>query len=120
MEVLAIVLLIVFAAAVGEGINEFFVLPWFDFLKLDEPEEETSEERKRRLWRETVRVQLMRLWSGAVGVFIILGLGVCVFSLLGAQFEPPIVGRILTGLLVGRGSNWIHELLKKFVNSVKG
>jgi len=120
VDVLAIVLLIVFAAAVGEGINEFFILPWFDFLKEDEPEKETPEEGKKRLWRETVRVQLMRLWSGIVGVLIVLGLDVCVFSLLGAEFRPAVAGRILTGLLVGRGSNWVHDLLKKFVDSVKG
>lgn len=119
MDVLQIVLLIVFAAAVGEGINEFFFLPWFDGFKQPEKPDESEEERKKRLWRETVRVQLMRLWSGFVGIFIAWELSLLVFSLLGAHLRHPLVENILTGLLIGRGSNWIHELLKKFVNSVK-
>lgn len=111
MDVLQVVLLIVFAAAIGEGINEFFFLPWLDPLK--DPEGNKGK------WRETIRVQLMRLWSGAVGIFIALGLNVCVFSLLGAEFNPPVAGKILTGLLIGRGSNWVHELLNQFVANVK-
>jgi len=109
MDTPKVVLIIVFAAAVGEGINEFFFLPWFDLLKTSE------EDKSKNRWREIVRVQVMRLWSGLIGILIALGLNICVFSLLGAEFRPLVAGTILTGLLIGRGSNWVHELLKKFV-----
>jgi hypothetical protein len=95
------VLLIVFASAVGEGINEFFFLPWMDGLK-------------NRL-NETVRVQTMRIWSGLVGICIAWELNLDVFSLLGATLRHPLVGNVLTGLLLGRGSNWVHELIKRLV-----
>lgn len=101
MDILQQTLLIVFAAAVGEGINEFFFLPWFDGLK--------------DKLNETVRVQIMRLWSGAVGVGIAWELGLSIFALLGATLRHPTMGYVLTGLLIGRGSNWVHELLKRFV-----
>ena len=103
MDVLKQVLLIVFAAAVGEGINEFFFLPWFDGLK-DKPRVS-----------ETVRVQIMRVWSGLVGIAIAWELGLDIFALLGGALQHPVVGNILTGLLIGRGSNFVHELLKRFI-----
>ncbi len=103
MDILQTVVIIVFAAAVGEGINEFFVLPWLDAVK--------------GRWNETARIQVYRMWSGLVGVGIAWELNLDVFALLSANPLHPIVGNILTGLLLGRGSNWLHELLKKFVLS---
>jgi len=111
MEAWQVALLIILAAAVGEGINEFFFLPWFDPLK--EPEGEKAK------WRETVRVQLMRLWSGLIGIGIAWELNLLVFSLLGAHLKHPLVENVLTGLLIGRGSNWVHEFLKKFALSLR-
>lgn len=107
MDLAAKIAVIVLAAAVGEGINEFFFLPWLDILK--------------GKWNETARVQVMRLWSGLVGIAIAWELGLDIFSLLNVQPLHVAAGWILTGLLLGRGSNWIHELIKSFVlsNQVK-
>lgn len=105
MDIVQQIVLIVFAAAVGEGINEFFFLPWFDGLK--------------GKLNETVRVQIMRLWSGAVGVGIAWELGLSIFALLGAELRHPMMGHVLTGLLIGRGSNWVHELIKRFIVETK-
>jgi len=95
------VILIVLAAAVGEGVNEFFFLPWLDGAK--------------GKWHETVRVQVCRLWSGAVGVAIAWELQLDVFSLLDARPRHAMFGFALTGLLIGRGANWVHDLIKRFV-----
>jgi len=72
-------------------------------------------------WNETVRVQVMRLWSGLVGIGIAWELGLDIFSLLNVQPLHEAAGWILTGLLLGRGSNWIHELIKSLIlnNQVK-
>lgn len=110
MELAQRVILLLLAAAVGEGINEFFFLPWFDGLKV--PEGETS---KRSRWCETVRIQCMRLWSGAVGIFIAWQLSLEIFGMLGATLVWPVAGYVLTGLVVGRGSNYLHELLKRYI-----
>lgn len=101
MDTVKLVVLIVFAATTGEGINEFFFLPWLDGLK--------------DKWNETVRIQVMRLWSGLVGVGIAWELNLNVFALLNADLRHPLMGNVLTGLLIGRGSNWVHELLKRFI-----
>jgi len=46
-------------------------------------------------------------------------LNLLVSALLGAQLRHPLVENILTGLLIGRGSNWVHDFLKRFALSVK-
>lgn len=58
-------------------------------------------------------------WSGLVGVGIAWKLNLLVLALLGAQLRHPLVENILTGLLIGRGSNWVHNFLRKFALSVK-
>ena len=107
MDLASKIAVIVLAAAVGEGINEFFFLPWLDAVK--------------GKWNETVRVQVMRLWSGLVGIGIAYELSLDIFSLLNVQPIHAAAGWILTGLLLGRGSNWIHELIKSLIlsNQVK-
>jgi hypothetical protein len=101
MDIANTIALIVLAAAVGEGINEFFFIPWLDVAK--------------GKINETARVQLIRLWSGLVGVGIAWELQLDVFALLGADMRHGVVGQVLTGLLLGRGSNYVHELIKRFV-----
>jgi len=94
-------LLIVFCAFVGESINEFLIAPFMDLLK-------------GRI-NDTLRQQAMRWWSALVGVGIAYEFRLDAFALLDAQAVHPIAGVILTGALLGRGSNWIHEMLNRFV-----
>ena len=101
MDTVQTVVILIFAAAVGEGINEYFFLPWLDTFK--------------DKWNEVVRVQVLRLWSGLVGIGIAWELQLCVFDLLGAELRHELVGFVLTGLLIGRGSNSIHQLIKKHI-----
>lgn len=103
MELTQKIFLILFAAAVGEGVNEFFFLPWLDPFK--------------EKMNEVVRIQILRLWSGLVGVLIAWQLSLNIFELLGATLVWPVMGYILTGLLLGRGSNYLHDLLKRYVQT---
>lgn len=101
MEITTTIILIVLGAAVGEGINEFFFLPWLDLAK--------------GKLNEVTRIQLARLWSGVVGVVLAFELALDVFALLGAAIRHEWVGYVLTGLLIGRGSNYVHDLLKRYI-----
>jgi len=96
------VALILLAAATGEGINEFFFMPFLD--------------RYEGRIDDILRQQLARLWSGFVGIGIAYELSLDIFGLLDAQVRHPVVTFILTGLLIGRGSNWLHDLIKKFIS----
>lgn len=48
-----------------------------------------------------------------VGLVLTFGAGQNLFSLIGVQFTYPIVGTILAGIIVSRGSNYIHDLIAK-------
>lgn len=94
-------MLIIFAAFVGESINEFLFAPLFDLLK--------------GKVNDTLRQQAMRAWSCLVGIFIAIEFSLDVFALLSAGAMHTYVGFVLTGMLLGRGSNFIHDMLKRFV-----
>jgi hypothetical protein len=47
-----------------------------------------------------------------LGIVLSLIYGIDFFETVGLHTEIPYVGRVLTGLLVARGSNYISELIK--------
>lgn len=52
------------------------------------------------------------LISIAIGVLTAIAYGVDVFSMVGMQSNVPLLGNILTGILVSRGSNYVCDLVK--------
>lgn len=54
-----------------------------------------------------------------VGIFVSVVYGLDLFGRLGFEspFLPPVaaqvVGAVLTGILFGRGANWLHDLLSR-------
>jgi len=98
MNVIEAGALYVFAAMVIESIAEYFVAPWFDLL--------------RGKMADTLRVQLMRWACGGVAVFAAYELGLDIFTLLGTQMRHAWAAWLLTGLVVGRGSNVVHALVE--------
>jgi hypothetical protein len=94
-------LVLVLAAVAGEAINELYFLPWMEAFK--------------ERMNEVVRVQLMRMWSGLVGILLALQLQLCIFSAVGVPMRQEWVGMVVTGLLIGRGSNYMHEFVKSWL-----
>lgn len=91
VEVLTVVVLL---ASVAEALVEFFIAPFFDKFKIN------------TFWLP---------YCGAVVAALLVG-----FS--GANlFEPylpdeqalVILGRVLTALLAGRGSSWVHDFFSR-------
>jgi hypothetical protein len=56
-----------------------------------------------------------------IGLLIALGTGADLFQLMGIPFRVPYIGTILTGLLISRGANFMHDLFKalKISNEIK-
>ena len=48
-----------------------------------------------------------------VGLVMAFGAGQNLFLLIGVEFAYPIVGTVLAGIVVSRGSNYIHDLIAK-------
>lgn len=47
-----------------------------------------------------------------VGELVALGLGVDIFAAVGLTSFVPYVGMVLTGILISRGANLVHDLMK--------
>jgi hypothetical protein len=54
-----------------------------------------------------------KLGAFIVGIGVALLTGVNIFELLNIPIKFEIAGVVLTGILLGRGSNYIHDLLSK-------
>jgi chromate transport protein ChrA len=62
-------------------------------------------------WQEG-KVSIDRVGALVVGLVFALGAGLDLCDLLGIGFIYPIIGQFLTGVLLSRGANFIHDLYK--------
>jgi hypothetical protein len=51
--------------------------------------------------------------AAALGVLVCVAYNADVLALLGAQAGVPYVGAVLTGLLIGRGSSYMHDIVSR-------
>lgn len=93
-------LLLFVASVVGEGVVEYLIAPVFDKLK--------------EHWDMVLVQQLLRLASCAVGVAIAWQLQLKFFEFaFGVHSLNPWFDIVVTGIAIGRGSNYVHELINK-------
>ena len=53
-------------------------------------------------------------------MLLALGFAVDAMVLFGLEGAFPWLGSVVTGLLLGRGANWIHDFISRWVKPVKG
>lgn len=58
------------------------------------------------------RVSVDRVGALAVGLVFAVGAGLDVCALLGLAFVHPVIGQVLTGILLSRGANFVHDLFR--------
>jgi mannose/fructose/N-acetylgalactosamine-specific phosphotransferase system component IIC len=57
-----------------------------------------------------------RIGAAVLGIFLCLAAGVDFFEMVQIPLSVPMAGMILSGLLVSRGANFIHDLLATINN----
>lgn len=62
------------------------------------------------------KVKVDRVGALVVSMLIVFGTRLDMLSLLGIETVIPFLGIILTGILISRGSNFIHDLLVRLNN----
>ena len=62
------------------------------------------------------KVKVDRIGALVVSMLIVFGTRLDMLSLLGIETVIPFLGIILTGILISRGSNFIHDLLVRLSN----
>lgn len=73
---------------------------------------ETIWENLKMVWQEG-KVNIDRIGALVVSVLISVATQLDVFSILNFGIVIPFVGSFLTGILISRGANVIHDLLNK-------
>ncbi|WP_175574639.1 hypothetical protein [Syntrophomonas wolfei] len=53
-----------------------------------------------------------RVGALVLGITIALGTGIDLFATVGLPINIPYLGLILTGIIISRGANFIHDLFK--------
>jgi len=54
-----------------------------------------------------------RIGALIVGLLLAIGTGLDLFALVQIPLNIPCLGMVLTGVLISRGANFVHDLLKK-------
>ncbi len=58
------------------------------------------------------KVSVDRIGALVIGILVAVGAGIDLCALMGLDFVYPLIGQILTGILLSRGANFLHDLLK--------
>lgn len=70
-------------------------------------------------WQEG-KISVDRIGALVVALVLCVGVKLDILSLLGISTMIPLLGVILTGILISRGSNFIHDLLIRLGQVGKG
>ena len=65
------------------------------------------------------KLSIDRIGALLVSITITISTNIDIFTLFGLKTSIPFMGVILTGVLVSRGSNFVHDLLEKLSSSIK-
>lgn len=67
------------------------------------------------LWKGG-KLNTNQLISLVVGELIAISVGIDIFVVIGVESNLPIIGVVLTGILISRGASFVHD----FVDRIKG
>ncbi|MGI6412132.1 MAG: hypothetical protein ACOXZ5_00395 [Syntrophomonadaceae bacterium] len=62
------------------------------------------------IW-EKKKLNVDKLGSIAVSIIITVGTGIDLFTMVGIPINVPYLGLVLTGIIISRGANFIHDLM---------
>jgi len=95
---------LILAAAIVEGVVEFVFSPAMEAMF---PKDEEGNARLRTL--------LLTFIAIVLGISIALDYGFGLLKTFNLPVKFPILDNILTGILIGRGSNFMHQFVSKFI-----
>jgi hypothetical protein len=58
---------------------------------------------------------MLRYIAAAVGIALCIAYRVDLLAILGIDSAWPIAGQVVTGLIVGRGSNFVHDFASRWL-----
>ncbi len=64
------------------------------------------------VWQEG-KFSFDKLGALVIGLLIAFGSGIDIAELMGIHMKLPYLGIVLTGILISRGANWMHDWIGK-------
>ena len=110
-----VIFVLVFLA---ESLTEYLLKPFYRKLIPEEgkPVEAPADGSIVTLEADTSTVGLLVRYSSAlVGVALCILYQVDTLGMLGLQTTVPVVPFVITGLIIGRGSNFVHDFAKRWL-----
>jgi hypothetical protein len=112
---------ILILATLVEGLVEYLVKPIFlpqaERGSADPPQPDTSgdeEDKPLVPLSPATRVLLIRYVSAGVGMLLCVAYRADLLALAGLTTNMPVVGSLITGIVVGRGANYLHDLVSQW------
>lgn len=67
-------------------------------------------ETSKTVWQQG-KLNVDRIGAIVIGLLLSIGSGLDLMAIVGIPIQIPYVGMILTGLLISRGANFVHDLI---------
>lgn len=67
------------------------------------------------LWQQG-KLNTDRVGALLIGILLALIAGLNIFKMMGFEVSVPVLGEVLTGLLISRGANFMHDILGSIGN----
>jgi hypothetical protein len=64
-----------------------------------------------KMFWQSGKANIDRIGAAIIGIFLCLAAGIDFFNLVEVPLALPYAGAVLSGLLISRGANFIHDLL---------
>ncbi len=62
------------------------------------------------------KISVDRIGALIIGLLLAIGAGLDLMAMVGIPMRIPYVGMVLTGLLISRGANFMHDILQSINN----
>ena len=66
------------------------------------------------------KVDINSIVTAVLGIILAIASGLDAFSLVGIDFKFAIVGQILTGLVISKGSKYVYDFITKLISFLSG
>lgn len=110
MSPLSPILQILLLAFLCEGLVEYLARPVIHWGQT-EPPTDTPGPQSSPLWLRYIAV--------VVGIALAIAYRADLLALVGLQAWSPWIGYIITGVIVGRGSNYLNDLADRWLTAIK-
>lgn len=66
------------------------------------------------------KIDVNSIVTAVLGIILAVASGLDAFALVGIDFKFAIIGQVLTGLVISKGSNYVYDFITKIISLLSG